>query len=142
MLYPSTQPAQGDDIGDTLKKILQLWNSGATSGGAGPAPGPNNSTTAWTPSQAYKTVAASGTPEALGSGLVESVTITGQKNRTTANTGSVWIGFSSVNDTQLRLLVPGDSISYTAPDGKKIDLSGIFVDVATNGDGVLYETGN
>lgn len=104
------------------------------------APSASTSTTAATLTQAVKTVAASGTPEALGSGLVESVAIRPNKARGTANTGNVYVGFGATNDTQqLWELTPTASpITLSAPAGKKIDLSTIYIDVVTNGDGVVY----
>lgn len=126
----------------TSSNAFTLSGATLTGGYDGPGGGTNTTTTVATLAQAYKTVTASGVPEAVGSGLVESVLFTARKNRTTANTGDVFIGFSPTNDTQLRQLSPGESVSYTAPEGKKINLAGIYIDVATNGDGVLYETGN
>lgn len=109
-----------------------------TDGSISVVPAANASTTAATLTQANKTVAATGTPEAIGTGLVESIVIKVLKGRTTANTGNVFIGFSATNDTQLYTLAPGEELALAAPDGKKLDLSGIYIDVATNGDGVIY----
>lgn len=104
----------------------------------------NTSTTAATLTQALKTVAATGTPEALGSGLVESVAIRPKKTRTTANTGNVWIQNVVTNDLAGGWeLAPTDApLVLSAPVGKKIDLAAIFIDVATNGDGVIYTAVN
>jgi hypothetical protein len=102
----------------------------------------NSSTVAATLTQVYKVVASAGTPETLGTGKFECVTIKARKNRTTANTGSVFYGYAAGNDTQLGELSPGEEKVFMAPDGKKIDLSLIYLDVVTDGDGVLIETGN
>lgn len=150
LLLIATEPGLGGNaITLTTNNALVFVVSGAllTGGTAGASSdtvvlAANGSVTATTLTQAYKTVASTSVPEAVGTGLVESLTLTAQKSRTTANTGNVWIGFSATNDTQLRLLTPGDSVTYVAVDGKKINLAAIFIDVATNGDGVLYETGN
>jgi hypothetical protein len=89
--------------------------------------------------QINKTVASVTVPEAIAGSttLCESVEITALKGRDTANTGNVFIGFSATNDTQLTRLVPGESKTFTAPPGKKLDLAGFYVDVATAGDGVI-----
>ena len=102
--------------------------------------GSNSSTTPANLTQGNKTVAAAATPETIvaSSTLVSSVEIMARKGRGVANTGDVWIGPQSANDAQLRRLVPGDAITLTAPAGKKIDLFLIYVDVATDDDGVIY----
>jgi hypothetical protein len=100
----------------------------------------NTSTTAVTPSQGRKAVTAAGTPEALvGSlSLVESVHIQARKNVTTANTGNIYLGFSSSAGSNYLVLAPGDEWSWTAPPGKKLDLHLIYVDAATSADAVTY----
>jgi len=100
----------------------------------------NSSTTGATLGGGFKTVAATGTPEAMVgiSTLVQSVMIKARKSRAAANTGLVWIGHTSTNDAQQIPLNPGDSISLDAPPGKKIDLNTIFIDVETADDGVSY----
>lgn len=100
----------------------------------------NGSTTATTETQGLKTVASAGTPEALGSGLVESVAIRPKKTRTTANTGNIYIQNVVTNDLAGGWeLTPTDApLVLVAPVGKKINLAAIFIDVVTNGDGVIY----
>lgn len=92
------------------------------------------STTAATLAGDSKTVAATGTPEALVgvSTLVETVIISPLRS----NTGLAYVGFSATNDTQ-QIETP---IVLAAPDGKKLDLSLIYVDVTVNGEGVRYST--
>lgn len=52
------------------------------------------------------------------------------------NAGSTcWAGFTTGNLKQ-NIVLPW---SITAVDGRKIDLSTIFIDVSTNGDGVAWE---
>lgn len=105
-----------------------------------PAGGSAGGTTAATFSQAVKTVAATGTPEAIAATttLVDSVVIYGQKALATNNTSTCYIGPTSGNGTQLLPIAAGSYVTLSAPTGKKIDLAGIFVDVGTNGDGVIY----
>lgn len=102
--------------------------------------GANSSTTAATWTQATKTVAASGTPEVLAAAttLCDTVILEGKKTRTANNTGNVFIATSAGNDTQLLMIGPGERLVLTAPFGKKIDLNLIYVDVATNADGITY----
>lgn len=100
----------------------------------------NPSTTVATLTQATKTVAASGTPERLAAAttLCEIVLLEGKNARGTNNTGNVWVGTTSGNDTQLLMIAPGTTYELSAPAGKKIDLNLLYVDVATNADGVTY----
>lgn len=103
-------------------------------------PAANASTTAATLDQAVKTVADAGTPERLAASatLVESVQIQACKGFNTANAGAVFIGSTSGNDANYLRLRPWETLVISAPAGKKIDLNQIYIDVATNGDGVSY----
>jgi hypothetical protein len=87
--------------------------------------------------QGSKTVAAAGTAEALvaTSRLVRSVEFIGYKARQTANTGAVYVGNKSA---QLRTIASASSLTITAIDGERLDLTDIYIDAATNGDGVLF----
>ncbi len=95
-----------------------------------------------------KLPASAATPERLAAPgtYVSSVTIIGQRLARVANASSVFIGSSSVNDSQLVELTPGGTVpgvngsaySFTAPPGRVIDLGDIYVDVITVGDGVTY----
>lgn len=105
----------------------------------------NNSTTRANIKEGSKTVAATGTPEAIkaisasnSDCQFESVELTARISRSTANTGNIWIGGTSTNSSQLRQLIPGERLVLSAPAGKKIDLRYVYVDVETNGDGVLW----
>lgn len=123
-----------DSIGNLLP--VHLSASGAVS----TSPAASASTTAATVTQGTKTVAASGTPERLAATttLVESVILEGKNARGTNNTGSVWVGPQSADGAQLLEIAPGESIELKAPDGKKIDINLIYIDVATNADGITY----
>jgi hypothetical protein len=114
---------------------------GATQAGTAANPivaasGTNSSTTAATVASGSKTVAATGTPEKLvaSATLVEGVII----SPLLTNTGDVYIGFASTDGTQ-SIPLP---VALNAPDGKKLDLSTIYVDVAVNGEGVRYSSIN
>lgn len=61
-----------------------------------------------------------------------SVLITARLNKTTANAGSVYLGGQS---TQSEVLEPGDRVVLDVEAGKEIDLSTVFLDAATSGDG-------
>lgn len=87
-----------------------------------------------------KTVAATGTPEALTNTVIKvtSVTLHGKKSRTTANTSTCYVGTTSTNDTQLfALAAGGELVIGPLPSGEKFDLSTIYIDVGTNDDGVV-----
>lgn len=101
---------------------------------------PSSSRYALTPTQGTKAVAAAGTPVKLvsTSTLVESVEIYARKAPATANTGNVYIGFSSTGGQNYRVLAPEGSWALSSVAGKKIDLSTIYVDAATNADAVAW----
>jgi hypothetical protein len=86
-----------------------------------------------------KTVAASGTPEAVSATqvLVRSALFIGRNAARTNNTGNVYIGWQSADDTQLLEVTPGAEVRVTAPDGEAFDLGATYVDVITNDDGVV-----
>ena len=87
-----------------------------------------------------KTVSATGTPEALGSGAVRahSITFVGMKAARTENPGKVYIQPASGNDTAGLPLDPGDNVTFTAdsPDDYFTDAQ-FYIDVETAGDGVI-----
>ena len=87
--------------------------------------------------QGTKLVTTAGTPVALvaASTLVRSVEFIGYKARATANAGAVYIG---TKGSQLRTLASAAAVTLPANDGEKIDLASIYIDAATNGDGVLW----
>lgn len=104
----------------------------------------NTSTTAATFAQAVNTIAAAATPEALVASqtLVESVLIQAKKGFNSANTSAVFVGFSATNDSNYLELLPGDSVTLKAPQGKKLDLNLIYIECVTAGDGVSYTAVN
>lgn len=76
------------------------------------------------------TVAAAGTAEALASSqAVKSVTI----KALSGNTGDIYVGNSDVDNTNGFVLSPGDTISMDIAN-----LATVYIDSATNGDGVSY----
>lgn len=114
-------------------------NAGIAAQGALPII-PLTSTTAATWAQGFKTVSASGTPEPLVNAqtLVTSVVMQGYKAQGTLNTGTVYVGSSASDAVDPIALLSGYSMVIVAPPGKVIDLHTIYLDVATNGDGVGY----
>ncbi len=80
--------------------------------------------------EASKTVAAAGTPEALGVGTFQQVLIFPLRT----NTGDAYIGTAATNDTQHGTL----PAVLEAPPGKLINIAGLYVDVTVNGEGVRY----
>ena len=85
-----------------------------------------------------KTVADTGTPEAITSTNLRcaSVTILGVNGIRTNNTGTVYIGWTSGNNTQFFPVTSGGEIVITAGENRTINLADIYVDVLNNGDGV------
>lgn len=61
----------------------------------------------------------------------------GNKAARTANTGTVYLGLSSANDTQPVSITTGAILTLEAAPGTKLFLSDLWLDVATNADGVL-----
>lgn len=80
-----------------------------------------------------KTVTTSGSPEQLvgSSTPVKSVAIQAKHG----NTGSVYLGSSGTQDVEL---LPGESFPLAKEDGTTFDLSNIWVDVDTDGEGVNF----
>ena len=93
----------------------------------------------YTFAQLTKTVAAAGTPEAIaGDGTdFRIATILGKKAARTNNTGAVYVGIGSTNDTQPFVIQPGETITISMAEGKKGDLNDWCVDVENAGDGVI-----
>jgi hypothetical protein len=103
---------------------------------------PAASTLGTAPSAAVKTVASTGTPEVVGTNATtfKSITFLPYNAARALNTGRVWIQFTSTNGDEGIPLgnTEGNSITFTAPEGKHYDLSQFYVDVETNADGVMY----
>jgi hypothetical protein len=93
---------------------------------------------ATTPAQFIKTVAATGTPEAIAPDgtYFQSATLIGLKAARTNNVGNVFIGIGAPNDTQIITLTPGEIKGIKAPPGQKFDFNDFYVDVLNAGDGV------
>lgn len=66
-----------------------------------------------------------------------SMTVIGNKAERTANTGTVYIGPTSTNDTQALAITSGATITLVAPVGETIDLYNWWLDPATANDGVV-----
>lgn len=56
------------------------------------------------------------------------------------NTGVVYFGDSEVDNTATQEipLSPGDSFSFTAPEGAKVNLTNWYIDADNSGDGVTF----
>jgi hypothetical protein len=91
--------------------------------------------------QGAKTVTTAGTPVAMvaSSTIVAAVEIYPSKNTTTANTGTILIGFTAGAGNQKRPLPKdGPPMVLVAEPGKTLDLKNIYLDAATSGDGVVW----
>lgn len=120
-----------DSDNNILRKLLNNLRRAIT--GVAPivvSPVASATTTPASLTEASKTVAATGTPEALGSGTFREVIIYPLRT----NTGVAYWGTSSANDAQHGTL----PVVISAPDGKTVDVASIFVDVTVNGEGVRY----
>lgn len=95
--------------------------------------------TAETITQIIKTVASSGTPEALAATATyfRKATIIAKKAGRTPNGGIVYLGVTSTNDTQPFALAIDQVIQINAVAGTALNLANFYLDVATNGDGVI-----
>ena len=89
--------------------------------------------------QLIKTVTASGTPEAIASEFTQfsHAIFIGLKAARTPNTGRVYLGVSSANDSQPITLDASETKSISAAPGVIYSLHEWYLDVATNGDGVV-----
>jgi len=77
-----------------------------------------------------KNVSSAGTAEALGSATdIISVTIKAKSS----NTGNIYVGGSDVSSSNGLILEPGDAVSLDIND-----LSTVYIDADTNGEGVSY----
>jgi hypothetical protein len=90
------------------------------------------------------TASSSGTPVSVTTGTniwCTRATIIGNKAARTANTGTVYIGPESGNDTQAYPILTGEIHVFVAPPGASLNLADWYVDVATNDDGlvIIYE---
>jgi hypothetical protein len=61
----------------------------------------------------------------------------GLKAVRTANTGIVYLGLSSTNDTQPVSIAASATLTLEAAVGARLDLGDLWIDVATNADGVV-----
>jgi len=80
------------------------------------------------------------TPEALAPTPTKalSVTIKAYRSTRTVNTGVVYLGNSSTDESQLYPLTPGQEITILAGGDGILDLSDIYVDSVTSSDGVQF----
>ena len=84
-----------------------------------------------------KTVTAAGTAEALASTSTECIWVI--VTAKPANTGSVYIGGSTVDATRGTPLLPGESVGIPGITPYNLyDLALIYVDAAVNGEGVTF----
>ena len=83
--------------------------------------------------------AASTTPAVLTNATIKAISITliGRKANRTDNTGTVWVGFQSADDSQPIKVAAGATVGISIPAGRSIVLSSLYLDVETNNDGVL-----
>ena len=95
---------------------------------------PSTTTTPVTVSYGTKTITTAGTAEKLvaNSTLCNSVILSPSR----AATGRFFYGSTSASTAQTVEL----PVTLIAPDGKKIDLSLIWIDATVNGEAVVYET--
>lgn len=96
------------------------------------------STTTFTFRVARETAAvASGTITAKGELYFRRALFLGNKAARTANTGTVYLGLESTNDSQVLPITTGAERTLEAVTGARLSLADLWLDVATNADGVV-----
>ena len=65
------------------------------------------------------------------------ISLIGKKDNRTANTSTVYIGGLSGNDSQPIEVPAGQAVGLVLPPNTMIDLSTLYLDVGTAGDGVM-----
>lgn len=86
-------------------------------------------------SQGQVVVPTAGQPVQLPAGQYDTVEIFARGTVDSANVGGIKLG---TEQTRLRVLKPGQWKTFKAPHGKKIELSHIWIDAFTDGDGVTW----
>lgn len=81
--------------------------------------------------------AATGTLTAKADLWYRTLRATGNKAVRTANTGTVYLGLLATNDTQALAITTGATVTLEAPVGARLNLADLWIDVATNADGVV-----
>lgn len=130
--------------GGNLKVSLEEAEAGVAVGIDQTTPGTTNgvqvldAAAVTVPTQIIKTVAATGTPEALAADATyfRTALIGALKAARTANVGIVYLGIGATNDTQPFALNSGEWLTINAPVGQKYDLNDWVLDVLNAGDGV------
>lgn len=91
--------------------------------------------------QLIKTNSDTATPTRLvatrGSALFKTATFYGRLDARTSNTGTVYLGTVSTNNTQPIEVTAGAAVVITAPANSYLDLYDFYLDVATANDGVV-----
>lgn len=72
-----------------------------------------------------------------GQSFFKTATFYGKLHARTNNTGTVYLGTNSTNDTQAISIAAGDYVVITAPENSYFDLYDFYLDVATANDGVV-----
>jgi len=72
-----------------------------------------------------------------GANFFKSATFYGKLHPRTNNTGTVYLGTNSTNDTQAISIAAGEYVVITAPENSYFDLYDFYLDVATTNDGVV-----
>jgi Zn-dependent alcohol dehydrogenase len=138
MAIPKLVPQQDDNSQRLLYKIANNLR-GVIDGAFGLLVrgtveiGPSTTTTAATMSRGTKAIATAGSAEALvgASTLVNSVILTPSRTAT----GRFFYGSAAGSGAQT-VEIP---VVITAPDGKKVDLSLIYIDATVSAETVVYE---
>lgn len=81
--------------------------------------------------------AATGTITALADIFFRQATFFGRNAVRTANTGTVYLGDTSANDTQPVTILADGELAWAAATGAKLNLADLYCDVVTAADGVV-----
>lgn len=77
-----------------------------------------------------------------GMNVFKTATFYGKLHARTNNTGTVYLGTNSTNDTQAISIAAGEYVVITAPPNSYFDLYDFYLDVATTNDGVVVVYAN
>lgn len=98
---------------------------------------PSTTTFTYRPSNKGEALAVTGTLTAKADLWFRRATFLGNKAARTGNTGTIYLGLESTNDTQVLTVATGAERTIEAVTGARLNLADLWLDVATAADGVV-----